>query len=325
MQLEPTPDSPPVIQLDDVKSVDFDAFLSILYPQYVNLIDQSIQHQTRDSYLSLIPSPRNFNTLEERSFEEWSSILDLSTRWGFTSIRDLAIRCLKPPSPLRRLILARKCAVEEWVNPALLELCERPEPLSLDEARLMDFEDVVLVGSVRQNVRTSTLTTNGAGIRDCIQAWKRGEPWSPDPATVAPPTRDTPVPGRRERSTPTSRATASCASRSSTRGTPVVRQPPTPGASVCRSSGLTTGPIEAPCDKGIPYPEAAPCHEVAQCTEAAPCVEDEWSKDAAYPEAAPCPKAKSYPEAVPGRFDGSCATPSPPSSDHMGRGTRRAK
>ena len=41
MQLEATPDSPPVIQLDDVKSVDFDAFLSILYPQYVYLISES--------------------------------------------------------------------------------------------------------------------------------------------------------------------------------------------------------------------------------------------------------------------------------------------
>ena len=44
VQLEATPDSPPVIQLDDVKSVEFDAFLSILYPQYVYLIDLS-QHQ----------------------------------------------------------------------------------------------------------------------------------------------------------------------------------------------------------------------------------------------------------------------------------------
>ena len=95
---------------------------------------------------------------------------------------------------MRRLILARRHAVEEWVDPALLELCERPEPLNLDEARLMDFEDVVLVGSVRQNVRSPTLTTDGEGIRDCIQAWKSGEPWSPGPATVSrPPTPGTPV------------------------------------------------------------------------------------------------------------------------------------
>jgi len=49
MQLDAMPDSPLVIQLDDVKSVDFDAFLSVLYPQYVYLS----QHQARDSSSSL--------------------------------------------------------------------------------------------------------------------------------------------------------------------------------------------------------------------------------------------------------------------------------
>jgi hypothetical protein len=124
---------------------------------------------------------RNYNTLEERSFEEWSSILDLSTRWGFASIRELAIRCIKPPNPLNRLLMARKHAVEQWILPALLELCERPEPLSLEEARLMDFEDVLLVGSVRQKARSPTLLVRGAEIGNCIQAWKSGEPWSPVP------------------------------------------------------------------------------------------------------------------------------------------------
>ena len=122
---------------------------------------------------------RNYNTLEERSFKEWSSILDLSTRWGFTSIRELAIRCIKPPNPLTRIVLARKHGVEQWILPALLELCQRPEPLSIEEARLMDFEDVVLVGSVRQAVRSSTLRVRGVEIRSCIRAWKRGESWSP--------------------------------------------------------------------------------------------------------------------------------------------------
>ena len=176
---------------------------------------------------------RNFNIPEERSFEEWTSILHLSTRWGFTSIRDLAIRCLEPPTPLRRLILARRYAIEEWVTPALMELCERPEPLSLDEARQMDFEDVVLVGSVRQNVRSPTLTTNGAGIGDCIQAWRSGEPWSPGPAALSPSRPGTPV----------SSSSSSVASRPSTPGTPVASQAPTRGTVVGlgRSSGPTSG------------------------------------------------------------------------------------
>ena len=125
------------------------------------------------------PMLRNYNALENRTFEEWTSILDLSTRWGFTSIRELAIRCIKSPDPLNRLLLARKYAVEQWIHPALLELCERPEPLSLEEARLMDFEDVLLLGTVRQRARSPTLLAQGAGIGNCIQAWKSGEPWSP--------------------------------------------------------------------------------------------------------------------------------------------------
>jgi hypothetical protein len=133
--------------------------------------------------LMLVLILRDYNTLEKRTFEQWSAILDLSTRWGFTSIRDLAIRCIKPPNPLDRLILARKHAVEEWTLPALLDLCERPEPPSLEEARLMDFEDVVLVGSVRQAVRSSTLTADGTGIGNFVRAWKSGKPCSsvPDP------------------------------------------------------------------------------------------------------------------------------------------------
>ena len=123
----------------------------------------------------------DYNTPERRTFEQWSAILDLSTRWGFTSIRDLAIRCTNPPQPLDRLVLARKHAVEEWILRALLELCERPEPLNLEEARLMDFEDVVLVGSVRQTVRSSTLTVDATGIGNHVRAWKSEKPCSPVP------------------------------------------------------------------------------------------------------------------------------------------------
>ncbi len=50
-------------------------------------------------------------------------------------------------------MLARTYAVDQWVLPALTELCERTEPLSLTEARQMRIEDVVLVASVREDVR----------------------------------------------------------------------------------------------------------------------------------------------------------------------------
>jgi len=132
---------------------DFDAFLSVLYPL-------------------------DFNALEKHSFEELSSILELSTRWSFTGIRELAIRCLEPPTAHRRLILGRKYGVDQWITLALQDLCERSQPLTPDEARQMDFEDVILVGSVREKVREQSLTVDSEGIKNCIEALKRGEPWN---------------------------------------------------------------------------------------------------------------------------------------------------
>ena len=159
--------SPPVISLENVKSKDFDAFLSILYPLCVLLAKISTS-QVVDPHIFFLA--RDFNSTEERSFEELSSILDLSTRWGFASIREMAIRCLKPPTPLRRLILGRKYAIEQWILPALQELCERPLPLAPDEACLLNIEDVALVGSVRESVRSHTLTVAPPAIMDCIEA-----------------------------------------------------------------------------------------------------------------------------------------------------------
>lgn len=136
---------------------------------------------------------RDFNALERYSFEELSSILDLSTRWGFASIRDMAIRCLKPPTPHQRLILGRKHGIDQWILPALQELCSRPEPPTPDEARLMGLEDVILVGSVREKVRTHALPANSADIMNRIKAWGSVEPWE-QPVGVPTPVLATPPP-----------------------------------------------------------------------------------------------------------------------------------
>ncbi|KAI0295233.1 hypothetical protein BC826DRAFT_1008976, partial [Russula brevipes] len=54
-----------IISLDDVERSDFDALLSIMYPT-------------------------NF-CLYDLSYEQWRSVIHLSTRWGFASIRKLAL------------------------------------------------------------------------------------------------------------------------------------------------------------------------------------------------------------------------------------------
>jgi hypothetical protein len=90
---------------------------------------------------------RNFEA-HELSYEQWKSVLHLSTRWEFASLRNL--KSIRPPTSHDQLVLARTYWVDEWVLPALTALCSRTLPLSLDEARQMDIEDVILVAAVRE-------------------------------------------------------------------------------------------------------------------------------------------------------------------------------
>ena len=106
---------------------------------------------------------RNFEG-HELSYEQWKSVLHLSTRWGFASLRKLALKSLRPPTSHDQLVLARTYSVEEWVLPALTALCSRALPLNLDEARQMYIEDVILVAAVREEIRGGALRVDAADI-----------------------------------------------------------------------------------------------------------------------------------------------------------------
>ncbi|KAI9453554.1 hypothetical protein BJY52DRAFT_1123498 [Lactarius psammicola] len=117
---------PTIVSLGDVECKDFEAFLSVLYPEDFE------EH--------------------DLSYEQWKSVLHLSTRWGFDSVRKLALRSIKPPTSYDRLLLARAYAVDHWIVPALTALCERTAPLSPDEVRGMNVEDIVLVATMREDI-----------------------------------------------------------------------------------------------------------------------------------------------------------------------------
>jgi hypothetical protein len=121
-----------------------------------------------------VSTHRNFEQ-HDLSYEEWKSVLHLSTRWDFASIRRLALNNIQPPTPHDSLLLGRTYSVDHWVIPALSALCERRAPLSLDEARQMDIEDVVLVATVREDIRTHTLQVDAAEIPRRVEAAQAGK------------------------------------------------------------------------------------------------------------------------------------------------------
>ena len=101
-------------------------------------------------------------------------MLHLSTRWGFASIRRLALGSINPPTAHDRLLLARTYSVDDWVIPALSALCERTTPLSLSEARQMSIEDIVLVSTVREDIRSHALQVDPAEIPLRVEAEQLG-------------------------------------------------------------------------------------------------------------------------------------------------------
>ncbi|KAI9465226.1 hypothetical protein BJY52DRAFT_1114002, partial [Lactarius psammicola] len=141
-----------IVSLGDVECKDFEAFLSVLYPE-------------------------NFEE-QDLSYEQWRSVLHLSTRWGFASLRKLALRSIKPPTASDRLLLARTYAVDHWIVPALTALCERTASLSLDEAHGMSMEDVVLVATIREDIRSKAIRSgvSAAEISRRVEVMQAGTP-----------------------------------------------------------------------------------------------------------------------------------------------------
>jgi hypothetical protein len=65
-------------------------------------------------------------------------------------------------------------SVDDWVVPALSALCERTTPLTLSEAQQMKIEDVVLVSTVREDIRGCTVQVDRAEIPLRVEAEQLG-------------------------------------------------------------------------------------------------------------------------------------------------------
>ncbi|KAF8270204.1 hypothetical protein EI94DRAFT_816260 [Lactarius quietus] len=132
-----------LLEIPSTSSLDFPSLTyetSKLCPSLYQLAISNAMISRRFSLCYIL----NFEAYE-LSYEQWKSVLHLSTLWGFASLRKLALKSIKPPTDHDQLVLARTYSVDQWVLPALTALCSRAQPLSLEEAREMGLEDVVLL------------------------------------------------------------------------------------------------------------------------------------------------------------------------------------
>ncbi|PFH52220.1 hypothetical protein AMATHDRAFT_84732 [Amanita thiersii Skay4041] len=119
-------DTPTVLK--DIKRVDFDRLLAYLYPE-----DLTVEGA--------------------KSTEDWSSILNLASRWGFKSLRERAISKLGAiSSPIEKVVLGRGNNVLELLRPGYINLCQSTVPLSYEEGARLGMEDVIKIYRVRQEI-----------------------------------------------------------------------------------------------------------------------------------------------------------------------------
>lgn len=87
-------------------------------------------------------------------FTDWTSVLKLSTMWSFDLLRELAIHTmaeLPGVSPVEKAALANEYQIDEWLLPALNELAQREEPISINEAHRLGWEMALQIAAVRES------------------------------------------------------------------------------------------------------------------------------------------------------------------------------
>lgn len=122
--------------MDNVKAIDFERLLSILYPSVVG------------KYSASLP--------------EWISILQLATRWLFDDIRALAIAELSDfkIDPVQKVAIALQCDIPEWLHSAYMVLCIRKNPLTLEEGRKLGVDVVTKLAYAREIYRDNNTHRN---------------------------------------------------------------------------------------------------------------------------------------------------------------------
>lgn len=105
----------------------------------------------------IIKESRKFSIYDEGTVDDWKSILELSNRWSFPEVKDLAVRELqkKPLSPVERIELYHRNFVDRnlLIND-YIELCQRESPLTLKEGLDLGLETTLTIARTREEIRS---------------------------------------------------------------------------------------------------------------------------------------------------------------------------
>ena len=104
---------------------------------------------------NLLDTSRVFGEYKPRTVDEWTSVLHLATRWEFESIRWVAIRELEKFSidAVEKIVLSRRFDINSpWALAAYTEVCQRPDTLTVSEARTLGLETAMRIYQLREKM-----------------------------------------------------------------------------------------------------------------------------------------------------------------------------
>jgi hypothetical protein len=85
---------------------------------------------------------------------EWASVLHLAHTWNFEFMRAYAIGKLAAlTTPVDRIVLGKKYAIDHWLHSAYQVVCERQACLSDEEGARLGLADVLRISRARQDMR----------------------------------------------------------------------------------------------------------------------------------------------------------------------------
>ncbi|KAH7338076.1 hypothetical protein B0J17DRAFT_660678 [Rhizoctonia solani] len=129
---EGTSDHP--IVLKGVAASDFEALLATLYASY---------HPTHPGQIA----PGLENSVLLAAFR-------LVHMWNFSDLRVYLLPVVEGAlGDIDRILFAREFDVQSWLAPAHKNLCQRPEPLTIEEAKKLGFDSLLLISRMREMFR----------------------------------------------------------------------------------------------------------------------------------------------------------------------------
>ncbi|CUA77420.1 hypothetical protein RSOLAG22IIIB_02433 [Rhizoctonia solani] len=97
-------------------------------------------------YSTTLEGPFEFDT------QTLVSALHIATDYGYPTLRDYTIRQLERTqlTAIKRIEIARKFGLPSWEEPAYLDLCNRDEPITEEEASVLGLAAFVRVAKIRE-------------------------------------------------------------------------------------------------------------------------------------------------------------------------------